>query len=203
MLIIYFRTLGDALKVNKDFYLNLYQYYQEQALNIKNEVLDPSKKFLDDQNNQGKKLQNDMKKIEKEFKDAVLNLEKAKIKFHTSAKAAEIGKLDSELAKVTYIPQQDKDKFHLKSTNLLKEAKDAERQYIAILNNTNAIRASYIEIAKNILMTYQVLEEEFIEFTQNILRKQIIYTNVTFKNSIYDIEKVNNVFSYYLFLLES
>lgn len=93
------------------------------------------------------------------------------------------------MAKTTYIPQQEKDKFIYKSNVALKEAKDCEKHYISNLNSTNEIRMAYVEGSKNVLLSYQVLEEEFIEFHKNILRKFFIFTKAALKNSSYDTEK--------------
>lgn len=162
------------------------------------DLLDPGKKFMDEQNQLAKKLYNDMKKIEKDYKDAIYSMEKVyiiiiyqcKTKFHNTAKAAEIAKLDYELARLSYIPQNEKDKFNVKSSNCLKDAKEAERIYISSITYVNNVRLLFIDTSKNILVHFQLLEEEFIEFTKNTLRKFSIYTNSTSKNIQYDNDKV-------------
>jgi hypothetical protein len=84
--------------------LSLNNYYVELSNYLKVEIIEPSKKFLEDQNINGKKLFNEIKKLDKDFKEAMSNLEKLKIKFLSLAKTAELTKLDSELAKLSYIP---------------------------------------------------------------------------------------------------
>jgi hypothetical protein len=130
-----------------------------------------------------------MKKIEKDYKDAISNMDKAKSRFHSSAKNSEVAKLDSELAKLSNITPQEKEKFHVKSNTTLKEAKDLEKQYINSLNSANNIRIIYIESSKSILGSYQVLEEELIVYSKELIRNYFIYTNVSVKNVLFDIEK--------------
>jgi hypothetical protein len=48
----------------------------ECANYLKVDILEPGKKYLDEQNNTGKNLYNEIKKTEKEYKDAMVNLEK-------------------------------------------------------------------------------------------------------------------------------
>jgi hypothetical protein len=127
--------------------------------------------------------------LDKDYKEALSSLEKSKLKFLQAARNAENLKFEAEMSRTTYIPQQEKDKFISKSNLALKEAKDCEKQYISNLNSTNEIRMAYVEGSKNVLLSYQVLEEEFIEFHKNILRKFFIFTKAALKNTVYDTEK--------------
>lgn len=43
---------------------------------LKEDLIDPLRGFLNEQNNTGKKLNNDIRKIEKDFKEAVDKMEK-------------------------------------------------------------------------------------------------------------------------------
>ena len=117
------------------------------------------------------------------------NLEKLKIKFLSLAKTAELTKLDSELAKLSYIPQNEKEKFVNKCNSALKDAKEAEKNYLAFLQIANETRCSYIEGSKHVLDRFEILEEEFIKYNKNIMQKFYIFSNATFKNILFDTEK--------------
>jgi hypothetical protein len=182
-------SLGDGMKAYRNNFYNLYQYYNEHANAIKKEVIEPAKKLMEDQNSIGKKIYNDIKRYEKDYKDAMSNLEKSKSKFLTFARTAELKKLDSELAKLSSIPLSDKESFHTKSTSALKEAKEAERQYISALNYTNLVRSAYIDGSKSVLYNFQLLEEELIDFSKNILRKFFILSNKKYKECLYETEQ--------------
>lgn len=43
---------------------------------LKEDLIDPLKTFMNEQNNAGKKLNNDIRKVEKDFKDAVDKMDK-------------------------------------------------------------------------------------------------------------------------------
>jgi len=182
-------SLGDGMKAYRSYFYNLYQYYHEHSIAIRKEILDPAKKLLEDQNSIGKKIYNDVKRYEKDYKDAISNLEKSKSKFLTYARTAELKKLDSELAKLSSIPLSDKESFHTKSTAALKEAKESERQYISALNYANLVRSAYIDGSKSVLYNFQLLEEELIDFSKNILRKFFILSNKKYKECLYETEQ--------------
>jgi hypothetical protein len=183
-------SLASGTHGAREYFICLNHYYLELANNIKTEILEPAKKVLEDQNTLGKKLYNDIKKYEKDYKDAVANMEKLKIKFLNLAKQTETCKLDAELAKASYIPQPEKEKFNSKANNMLKDLKEAERVYINSINQANNARVMFIEGGKSVLFNFQLLEEEFIENTKILLNKFFIYSNSTYKNTLYDTERV-------------
>lgn len=186
-------TLGYGLNCFRNQFYNLYHFYSEHSNEIKREIIEPAKKLLEEQNVASKKNYNDVKRLEKEFKDAVSNMEKYKSKFMTAARNAELKKLDSELAKLSTIPQSEKENFHSKSSTAMKDAKDAERQYNFALNYANITRSAYIEGSKLVLQNFQSLEEEFIDFTKITLHKYFIYSNRNLTDCVYDTEYCNKI----------
>ena len=58
--------------------LNQSNYAFEFLNCLKEDLIDPLKIFMNDQNNTGKKLNNDIRKIEKDYKDAVDRMDKVK-----------------------------------------------------------------------------------------------------------------------------
>ena len=86
-----------------------------------------------------------------------------------------------------------KSKLEVKSLAALKEAKDAERLYMANINSANNLMEIYIETMKKILNEFQKLEEKLIENSKDSLRKYVIYQVALVRNLQYDIEKKANV----------
>lgn len=56
--------------------LNQSNYAMEFINCLKEDLIDPLRAFMNEQNNLGKKLNNDIRKIEKDFKDAVDKMDK-------------------------------------------------------------------------------------------------------------------------------
>jgi hypothetical protein len=69
-------SLGAGIMAFKNDLLNQSNYTIEFANNIFEEVIDPLKILLNDHNNEGKKLNTEMRRIEKEFKESIDRLEK-------------------------------------------------------------------------------------------------------------------------------
>ena len=76
-----------------------------------------------------------------------------------------------------------------KAQNALKEAKEAEKAYILCLNYANNTRDLFIDATKRILTNFQTLEEKYVDFTKDSLRKYTIYQIALVRNLQYDIEK--------------
>lgn len=74
-------TLQQGIIAFKNDLLNQYNYTIEFVNSLREEIIDPLKQFMNEQNNLGKKLNNDMKKIEKDYKDSVDKLEKVLKKY--------------------------------------------------------------------------------------------------------------------------
>ena len=149
---------------------------------------------MNEQNSEGKKLNQEIKKQEKEFKDAVEKMEKMKIKFHTSAKIAEEIKFQTELGKINCsLPPDLKNKLENRFQINLKEAKEAERNYINSINNANNIRENFIENMKKTMNDFQKLEENLGEIIKDSLRKYLVYQVSYIRNMQYDIERKANV----------
>ena len=60
----------------KNDMLNQSTYAMEFLNCLKEDLIDPLKLFMNEQNNTGKKLNNDIKKVDKDFKDAVEKMDK-------------------------------------------------------------------------------------------------------------------------------
>lgn len=105
--------------------------------------------------------------------------------------------VDYEFARLSYL-QYEKEKYFNKSQSLLKEAKEAEKSYLLAVASANHAQNIYIEGGKMTLQNFQFLEEEFIDYCQNSLRKFFIFSNTGIKNILEDnlkmqkiVEKIN------------
>jgi len=183
--------LDNAMVTVKNYFISLFDYFTDYSIHLKNEILDTSKKFMDNQNTIGKKLYNELKRLDKEYKETLMSVDKLKVKFHNSARCAESFKLDAEMARMSDIPQEEKEKFYVKANSMMKEAKDAEIQYLNAIQNSNINRISYIEGSKNCLFNFQVMEEELIEFQKAIMKKFYLISKSSFSNCIFETELGN------------
>jgi hypothetical protein len=177
----------------KNDLLNQYNYTQDFISSLKEEVIEPLKILMNEQNNTSKNLNSEMRKIDKEFRDIYDKLEKSRIRFHSLAKTAEEVKLQCEMAKFSNTNSLEKNKIETRSQNCLKDAKEAERIYLANISIANHIRESYIETTKKVMNDYQIMEERLIESIKDALRKYVIYQVALIRNLQYDIEKKANI----------
>lgn len=185
--------LNGIITFKNDLY-NQYEYTVEFASSLQDDIINPLENFLSEQNNQGKSLNNEARKVEKDFKSCIERLEKSRIKFHTSAKMAEDMKIQSELAKINQNNiSENKIKLELRAQNCLKEAKENERVYISNIGIANNMREQYIEVMKKMMNEFQTLEENLVNTVKDSLRKYIIYQVALLRNLQYDIEKKASV----------
>jgi hypothetical protein len=170
--------------------LTQYQSTVEFANNLKDGVIEPLRTFLETQVTNGRKYHIEIKEFEAEYKSVYDRLEKSKMRFHSYAKIAEDAKLQSEVAKNnTNLSKDHKTKFVNKAHSCIKEAKEAEKIYIDTLNFANSFRERYIEGTKKVLDEFQIMEEKFIEFTKECLRKYFEYQFILIKSMNTDYEK--------------
>lgn len=161
---------------------------------MKTEILEPLKNFTTTFSNFGQRLHNEMKDHDKNFKNAIEKTEKLKKNYHSLAKIADEHKLKFEEAKNnTKFTSEQRSKLSLKYDNAHNEEKDAEVSYTHQLSFTNNMRNNFIEVVKNILNEFQTLEENYIDFMKDILRKYNIYQVPLSRNVQYDIERKGKV----------
>lgn len=103
---------------------------------------------------------------------------------------AEEAKLQSEIAKNNInLSNDQKTKYANKAVNYTRDAKDAEKAYIDKLNNANNFREKYLTVTKNKLDEFQLMEEKYIEFTKECLRKYFELKFIMIKSMNSDYEK--------------
>ena len=72
------RTLSHGIQAFKNDLLNQFNYTVEFVNSLKEEIIEPLKKFYNDQMNIGKKLNDDMRKVERDFKEGIDRVDKVK-----------------------------------------------------------------------------------------------------------------------------
>jgi antirestriction protein len=73
--------LGVTSTFFKEYFKNRFDYENELAKFVKEDIMEPAKKFLDTQNTLGKSFYIDFKKFEKDWTNAVLLTDKVKIHY--------------------------------------------------------------------------------------------------------------------------
>lgn len=171
-------------------YINTMSIYsQESAESIKNEVIKPLEKVISMQLEEGSKLEKEHKKIERDYKDQISSLEKAKGKFLNLSMIAENATRDYELSKITPL-NNNIEKNQKNCLSALKEVKDAEKYYLQQLTQTNNLRGFYIEENKRLLSTFEALDYCFSNICKESFQKFIVYTNAHISNQNFDIDKL-------------
>lgn len=188
------QALSNAMQILKKDYLNQIKYHLNWAESIKEDLIDPLVAFYENQTEQGKLINSEVRKAEKDFADWYSKLDLAKSNFFKSAKSAENMKLQSELFKLNNIDNyssrlNDINKHEANCQRQLKDAKELEKNYIIMLNSVNQVREGYIDVMTKGLSKFQSLEEEYISFVKDCLRKFVVYQVALNRNLQYDIEK--------------
>ena len=201
-----FESLNEGILGFKGDMYNQYNYLSELLLGMKDEIIKPLSSAY---NTFCKKIDNNLSEtssINEEYQNSINQMDIYKNKFHSSVYSAEQSKLKVEYYKKKIQSINDSDKnpknkeikenyiINLKkeenrANNFLKEAKNNERDYITLINNTNILQDEYIEIKKRNLNEIQELEEELGEVIKDSLRKFIIFQVAYLRNMQYDVDK--------------
>lgn len=181
--------------------MNQYTYLSEFLQSMRGEIIDPLKNFTNTQNSLGQKLNDEMKVNEKNFKASIEKTEKVywginklKKNYHSLAKNAEEIKVKLDSAKANgSTSSEHRNKLSVKYDSAYNEQKEAELAYTHQLSYTNNLRNNYIEVVKNILNEFQIIEENYIDFMKDTLRKYNFYQVPLFRNIQYDNERKKKV----------
>jgi hypothetical protein len=183
-------TLAAGLSVYKQDLEQQYTHTMEYVVNMRQGVINPLKDFLETQVTNGRKFHIEIKELEREFKYVCDNLDKSKLRYHSYARTAEEAKLQSEIARSNpNLSNDQKKKFADKVLSSLKDAKDAERVYIENITAANNFRDKYTEGTKKILDEFQLMEEKYIDFSRDSLRKYFEFHFILIKNLSNDYER--------------
>ena len=208
-----YESLSEGISSFQNDLLNQHDYLTEFLNNMKIEILEPLKDLKEKLIKHLKNNLTEMNSIEKNYNYYINQLDNAKNKFHSSVKETEQFKLKTEIFKKkiseftpeeialqgTKINKSNKNKNlndseeikknEIKCLNYLKNAKENENTYIALINDTNKIQEEYIEIKKKNLNQIQLMEKELGENIKDSLRKYIVFQVSYIRNFQYDIDK--------------
>ena len=103
------------------------------------------------------------------------------MRYHSCTKNSEDAKIGEEQSKGnTSLFNDHRAKFKAKCETALRTAKEAEKEYISQLNLANNTRDYFISNTKRILEGFEDLEQSYIDFLKEILKKQNFNQNVLF-----------------------
>ena len=187
------KGLNLGIQILKKDYMNQMNYHIEWANSIKEELIDPLVELYDKQTEQGRILNLEVTKIEKEFTETIYKLDSIKQTYHNKARESERLKLQNELYKLNtdlnLTKQQEQARLENLTQKALKDAKDLERMYVSHLNETNRIRDIYVDTMNKGFSKFQNLEEQYISHFKDTLRKYVVFEVALIRNLQYDIEK--------------
>ena len=184
-----FESLNEGIISFQNDLLNQHDYLKENLNNIKEEIISPLKELKEKITKRKNNNLNEMLMCEKTYNNYISQFENAKIKFHKSVKEVEQNKLEIEIIKEEKYPQDKITEQEIKTLNLLKTAKENEKNYISLINDINNKQDEYIEIKKKNLNELKDMEEEIGLFIKDSLRKYIVYQVSYIRNFQYDIDK--------------
>ena len=184
-----FESLNEGIISFQNDLLNQHDYLKENLNNIKEEIISPLKELKEKISKRKNNNLNEMLMNEKTYNNCLSQFENAKMKFHKSVKEVEQNKLEIEIIKEEKYPQDKITEQEIKTLNLLKTAKENEKNYISLINDINNKQDEYIEIKKKNLNELKDMEEEIGLFIKYSLRKYIVYQVSYIRNFQYDIDK--------------
>ena len=184
-----FESLNEGIISFQNDLLNQHDYLKENLTNIKEEIISPLKELKEKITKRKNNNLNEMLMNEKTYNNCISQFENAKMKFHKSVKEVEQNKLEIEIIKEEKYPQDKITEQEIKTLNLLKTAKENEKNYISLINDINNKQDEYIEIKKKNLNELKDMEEEIGLFIKDSLRKYIVYQVSYIRNFQYDIDK--------------
>ena len=184
-----FESLNEGIISFQNDLLNQHDYLKENLNNIKEEIISPLKELKEKITKRKNNNLNEMLMNEKTYNNCLSQFENAKMKFHKSMKEVEQNKLEIEIIKKEKYPQDKITEQEIKTLNLLKTAKESEKNYISLINDINNKQDEYIEIKKKNLNELKDMEEEIGLFIKDSLRKYIVYQVSYIRNFQYDIDK--------------
>ena len=184
-----FESLNEGIISFQNDLLNQHDYLKENLNNIKEEIISPLKELKEKITKRKNINLNEMLMNEKTYNNYISQFENAKMKFHKSVKEVEQNKLEIEIIKEEKYPQDKRTEQEIKTLNLLKTAKENEKNYISLINDINNKQDEYIEIKKKNLNELKDMEEEIGLFIKDSLRKYIVYQVSYIRNFQYDIDK--------------
>ena len=187
------KSLYEAGQYFKEDFFNMNNYLVDFIIGIKNEIIKPLGNIQSELLNKYLKYKDSINKLEEEYGQSVQELENNKNNFYTSVKEVEDYKINFENEKQNLngiLPEYRKEEEE-KINELLKEAKERQKNYVLNINTINKVQKEYIEKKKSILNNLQYMEEELGECVKDSLRKFILYLMAFVRNIQYDADNTS------------
>ena len=177
-----FNTFNKAIEMFFEQIKMESEIHMKNVSSIENDIIYNLSEMLSKQFTKSKELDNEFKcgTISK-FRDVIKGFESKQQEYYSSVKLAE-NKILSNQKLIDDNVQKGKTNFKLPSKDddkqkaTIKFAKTKEKEYQAIVKDTNESRTNYINKIQNIMTGYQTLDDEFIQCIKVTFNE---YSNLT------------------------
>ena len=198
-------TVNEALEHIKSTFAVQITQFNFFIETIKNRIIDPLQKLRNKNFQKELELYSELKILQSNYEEALLNLQKAKEKYYNFARIAELSTKTAKeyelkiFGDITNDQEELINKLEIKANESLLEAKKADEKYIESLNMANNVRKLYNEKESQLLEFYQNKEK-----TDNGVYKLLLmdYTfqvkaeNSVIKENLSQIEEKINQINY-------
>ena len=187
------KSLDEAILYFKEDFLNINNYLIDFTIGIKNEVIKPLGNMQSMLLSKYLSYKDGLNQLEEDYKESVKELENNKSAFYKSVRDVEDYKINYEFKKQNFrgLSPEYKKEEEEKILELLKIAKEEQKNYILNINRINKIQNYYIEKKKYYLNSVQYMEEKLGECVKDSLRKFILYLMAFIRNLQYDSENTS------------
>ena len=187
------KSLDEAILYFKEDFLNINNYLIDFTIGIKNEVIKPLGNMQSMLLSKYLSYKDGLNQLEEDYKESVKELENNKSAFYKSVRDVEDYKINYEFKKQNFrgLSPEYKKEEEEKILELLKIAKEEQKNYILNINRINKIQNYYIEKKKYYLNSIQYMEEKLGECVKDSLRKYILYSMAFIRNLQYDSENTS------------
>ena len=187
------KTLYEAVLYFKEDFLNINNYLIDLTIGIKNEIIKPLNNLQSIFLNKYLIYKDGINKLEEEYEDNRKELENSKNNFYKTVKDVEDYKIifENEKLNINDLTVEYKKEKEEKIIELLKIAKESQKQYLININKINKFQKEYIDKKKNYLNNMQYMEEQLGECVKDSLRKSILYLMAFIRNIQYDLENTS------------
>jgi hypothetical protein len=156
---------------------------------INNDLIEPLRDLLKNQNNNIKKPTTEGKKVEKEMQGYAEKLEKSKARYYKACEECE----QLTIVLENKLNKEKRLKLMAKLVAVKREVEASLKLYQESLAASNAYRERYKSLMMKILEVYQKQEEQRLESIKDMLRKLVVYQTSFLRNLQYDVDNLAHV----------
>jgi hypothetical protein len=183
-------TLFHGISALKNDCLNKAMQSRILAESIINDLIEPMRELLRNQNLVIKKTSAEGKKLEKDHSLLIDRYDKARSRYIRACQECEQVIIALEYS----MPQDKRQKLLSRLVSCKKEVDISLKQYQDAIETGNKFRERYQSMMEKILEVYQKQEEQRLEHMKDSLRKLIVYETSYLRNLQYDIDNLAHVF---------